>query len=205
RVRGRLVACLLNVLEITHGQILFGDALEELVSLGVVGNGEEDLGVADRDLSAEEGRLDLLGELEQAQRVRHGGAAHAEVGRELLLRPAPSLEQQAVGVGKLDWIEIGAVKVLDDRDLEELLVGKIENASGNGGESDLARRAQTAFAENELVSAAALSNHERLKDAVAAKRGVEGRHVLGRELAARLIGVRIDEGRVDRMEREGAR
>src|SRR5690606_31534900 len=133
------------------------------------------------------------------------GAAHAEVGRELLLRPAPSLEQQAVGVGKLDWIEIGAVKVLDDRDLEELLVGKIENASGNGGESDLARRAQTAFAENELVSAAALSHHERLKDAVAAERGLEGRHVLGRELAARLIGVRIDEGRVDRMEREGAR
>ncbi|MNJ36540.1 hypothetical protein D3C77_313310 [compost metagenome] len=76
--------------------------------------------MAGRQVAAHHVLAHRLGQLQQAQGVGHVAAALADHPRQGVLGAAEALHQHGVGVGLLHRVEIGALDVLDDADLQHL-------------------------------------------------------------------------------------
>src|SRR5207247_1724187 len=75
--------------------------------------------------------LDRLRQPQQPQRVGDRRAVEAHALRELLLCPAELREQLLIRLGLLHRVEVLAEKVLDERDLETLRIGRLTHDGGN--------------------------------------------------------------------------
>jgi hypothetical protein len=64
----------------------------------------------------------LLGQLEQAQHVCDVHAALADAAGGVLLRQLEEIDEVAIRARFLEWVEVGALDVLDDGLLERLAV-----------------------------------------------------------------------------------
>ena len=112
---------------------------------------EQHLRVAAAELVVAHHVQDLLIEREQAQRVGHPAAALAQHDGELLLGRAVAVEQLLEGRGLLDGVEVLALDVLEQGDLEGLglLVGADDGRDLR--DAGHARRAQAALAGDQAV------------------------------------------------------
>src|SRR5690606_27486517 len=95
-------------------------------------------------------------------------AALADDLRELLLAVVEALDQVTVAGGLLDRVEIGPLHVLDDRELEDLLVGEVARDDGNGVEPGLLRGPPAPLAGDDLVAARHGTHDDRLHETLVA-------------------------------------
>jgi hypothetical protein len=134
----------------------------------------------------------IVRQVEQAQRVRHMLAALADLRRHRLLRAAETVDQRLVGFGFLDWIQIGALDVFDDRDLEHFAIVHRTHDCRNCCQPRAARSAPAAFAGDDLehVGVGRIGPHQdRLQHALGADRLRQLLKLRFAERAARLLRV----------------
>ena len=84
-------------------------------------------------------------------------AALADDLGQLLLGVAEALDQLAIAGRLLDRVEVGALHVLDDRELEHFLVVELAHDDRHRVQAGLLRRAPAALAGDDLVAAARAS------------------------------------------------
>ncbi len=102
--------------------------------------------VALREAAVADRGLDVRVEVQQAERVRDGRAGLADALGDPLLRQAELVDELAVGERLVDRIEVRALDVLDERDLELIAVGQLADERGDPLEAGEARRADAALA-----------------------------------------------------------
>ena len=144
-------------------------------------------------------------EVEQAERVGDGRARLADPLGDPLLGQAELVDELAIGERLVDRIEVRALDVLDERDLELIAVGELADERGDPLEAGEARRADAALAGDQLVAVEGLRDEDRLEDAVLADaRGelLEARVV---HVATRLVRVGRDPRERDVDDGRGAR
>jgi predicted nucleotidyltransferase len=107
-------------------------------------------------------------EVEQAQRVGDRGAGSADASGYVVLAQPELVGQLPVGMGFLDGIEVGALKVLHQRDFQHLLRRSLFDDDRHRGKPGQLRRAPAPLARDQLVTAGALRDDERLNQPVLA-------------------------------------
>ncbi len=118
--------------------------------------------------------LDVGGELQQADCVGDGRAAAADAAADLLLGEREALDQHLVGGGLFQRVEVGALHVLDQGPLEQLLGRSLAHDDGHFVQLGDLGGAPAPFACNQPVLAgliAAVGDDQRLQDAVLANGG----------------------------------
>src|SRR5207253_4097002 len=172
---------------------VFGDYLSSgLAQIALVGNREQRPGVSHAELAGHDGLLDGVREAQEAQRVRDRRPLLADARREFLLRQPVLLDQALVRLRLLDRVEVLALDVLDQRDLERLVVGDLANHHGQLTQPRLLRRPPSALAGDEHVPVAVPSDDQGQQHSLAAD-GL--RQLLDMplvEMASRLRAVRTD-------------
>ena len=106
--------------------------------------------MADREQILHDPGLDLLVEIEQAHRVRDRGAAVADLLRDVFLAHAKFVREPRVGLRFLDRVEVGALQIFDQRQLENFEVGRLPDDDRRFGQAGFLGRAPAAFAGDEL-------------------------------------------------------
>src|ERR1051326_3158086 len=148
--------------------------------------------VTHRQRSRREQLLHALRQLHQAQKVRDRRALFADLLRDLFLRQSEFFVQLVIGVRFFDRVEVLALDVLDERELQGVAVGRaLLDDDRYFAESRFLRRAEAALAGDQPVLVIAdARNDERLHDAVLAN---AARQLFDRRFIkslARLIRVR---------------
>ena len=150
--------------------------------------------MADAEAALAERGLDRGGELEQAEGVGDDGTGAADLLGDLLLRELELFAELRVSERFLDRVEVLALEVLDERELEHLAVGRGAFDDGSLGQPGQLRCAPTAFTGDELVHPADDPDDQRLDDALFADGIGELRQCRGREIFPRLERTRLDPG-----------
>ena len=116
----------------------------------------------------------------------------ADALRDALLGEPELVDQLAVGERLVDRVEVRALDVLDERDLELVAVRELADERGDALEAREAGGAHAALAGDELVAVEGLGDEDRLEHAVLAdaRRELLERRVV--DAAARLVRVRRD-------------
>jgi hypothetical protein len=146
--------------------------------------------------------LDTRGEVEQAEGVGHRRACSADACRESVLREPELIDQLAVGVGRFDRVEVLALKVLDEGELELVAVRELADQGGDAVEAGGLGGSKAAFPSHELVAVDRLRHQDRLEDAVLSDACRQRGEALLVEPLARLMRVWLDAVRRD-LERAG--
>ena len=129
-------------------------------------------GVAGAELARPHQVLHALGQLQQAQRVGEMAAALADDLGEVLLRVAVAVHQELVPLPFLDRVQVLALDVLDDGDLDRFLVGQRADDHRHVMQIGELRRAPAALAGDDLIGVARRRpDHERLHQPALADRG----------------------------------
>ena len=188
--------------------------------LGLAKPANELLGLADRQLLADDGvehaglvfgrqsakrpavalgqtsvgdrGLDVRRQVQEAKRVRHGRTGAPDAVGDVVLAQPEAVHQLAIGVGRLEGIEVGALEVLDERELELVAIDQLADDGRNAIETGRLRRTQAALAGHELVAGRRLGHEDRLEHAVRGDARAERGQVLRGEPLARLVRVRAD-------------
>src|SRR5712692_5471084 len=103
-------------------------------------------------------------------------AALADDLGDVLLAVAKLVDQRLIAGRLLERIEVGALHVLDDRELQRLVIVHVERNDRNLMQTGALRRAPAPLAGDDLEGvgvAARRANHDRLHDAALADRGGE--------------------------------
>ena len=80
------------------------------------------------------------------------------------------IDQLRVALGLLDWVEVFALQIFHERQLERRSVVHVADDDRHLGQAGHLRGAPTAFAGDEFVTALARPHDQRLHDAVLADR-----------------------------------
>src|SRR6185312_3087930 len=100
----------------TAAQGVAGEATADIVAAGT----EQGAAMALAELAALQQLQGLVGKLEQTDQIGDGGAAAADTAGQLLFGQPEVLDQGGAGLGLIDWIEVLADHVLDQRRLQAL-------------------------------------------------------------------------------------
>ena len=92
--------------------------------------------------------------------------ASTDAGRDLVLAEPELLDELAIGVRRLERIEVFALEVLDEREFELLAIGELADDGRDPVEAGGLGRAQPALTGDELVAVDRLGDQDRLEDAV---------------------------------------
>ena len=139
-----------------------------------------------------DGVLDRLARVEQAHRVGDARAGAADLLGDLLLGQLELAHEASEGVGLLERVEVGALDVLHERQLQLLPVGRRAADDGrDAGQAGDPRGAQASLAGDEPVAVDRLLHDDRLEDAV-------GLDAAGQRLERFLFRVRSRLGRIQR-------
>ena len=183
-----------ELLGLADRQVLADDGVEDAV-LELGRQTAERPAVALGQPAVRDRGLDARGEVEQAQRVRDRRSGAADAGRDVLLAEPELLDELAVGVGRLERVEVLALEVLDEREFELLAIGELAHDRRDAVETGGLRGPQPALAGDELVAVERLGDEDRLEDAVLGDARRERRESFGVEPLARLVRVRADPRR----------
>ena len=96
-------------------------------SASAFGVADEHARMPGAELAAVNIGLDRIGELQQAQRVGDVAAALADDLGDLFLAVAELVDQRAIAFRLLERIEVGALHVLDDRELQSFRIGRFDD------------------------------------------------------------------------------
>ncbi len=109
---------------------------------------------------------ETVGQLQQAQGIRHRGPRLADLPSHGFLRHAKFFLEQRIALGLLDRVEVFALEIFDQCDLQRLFVSGLDDdhrhllqQGGPGG-------AQSALPGDQLELAAHLAHQQRLEHAV---------------------------------------
>ena len=102
----------------------------------------------------------MLATVERARPTRVG---------DVVLGEPELVDQLAVGVGRLDRVEVRALEVLDERELELVAIGELADDGRDALEAGGLGGAQPALAGDELVAVDGLGDEDRLEHAVLAR------------------------------------
>src|SRR5947207_6707106 len=105
-------------------------------------------------------------EVEESKGVCDGRAGTPNARGEILLREGELVDQLAIGARRLDRVEILALQVLDQRQLELLAIGKLANDRRDPLEAGHPRGTDASLAGDELITVDRLGHEDRLDDAV---------------------------------------
>ena len=130
-----------------------------------VGETEDDFGVADGQPGVAHKGLELGREPEQAQGVGDDHSALADPVGGVLLGQLKLLNQLGKALGFLDWIEVFALEILDQREFEGGAVVGFADDHGDLGQADELGGAPAAFPGDEFVAVFRGSDDEGLDDA----------------------------------------
>jgi poly(hydroxyalkanoate) granule-associated protein len=184
-----------------HREPFLQDPLAQCAAAFGVAHLEQRLRVTHAEAAVLDVALHLLRQLEQAQVVRDRGAIEPDAPADLLLGGA-GVGERAEGDRELDRVEIAALHVLDQRDLEAIVRIDLGDHGRDRVESRALRGAPAPLADDELVAIAGAPHDHRLEHAVDPDRAGEPLEVLFGEDAPRLVRVRVD--RRDRQRGVGA-
>ena len=180
-----------ELLGLAHRQVAVLDDPEQARLRGGIG-AADGAGVALGDPALADGLLDGRVEVEEAQRVRDGRAGLADALGHLFLGEAELVDQLAVGMGLLDRIEVLALDVLDEGELELVARRELAHDRRHPLEPGQLRCPDAALAGDELVAVERLGDEDRLDDAVVADARREALELRDVEALARLVRVPAD-------------
>src|SRR5438876_7029236 len=103
-------------------------------------------------------------QIQEPQRVGHGGPATPDFQRNVFLPQAKLVSQSRIALGLFDWIEIGALQVFNQRKLEHLQVVRGANYGGDGDQADLLRCTKAALPGDQFKSRATLTDAARVNE-----------------------------------------
>ena len=136
--------------------------------------------------------LDPGRQLEQSEGVGHGRAGSTDPRRDLVLAQPEVVDQLAIGVGGLERIEILALEVLDEGELELIAIGELPHDGRDPLETGRLGGAKAALAGDELVAIDRFGDEDRLEDAVLRDARGQRRQSLGIEALPGLMRVGLD-------------
>ena len=113
-------------------------------------------------------RLDAGRQVEQPERVGDRRSGAADAVRDGFLAEPELVDQLAIGLGRLERVEILALEVLDQGELELLAIGELADDGGDPLEAGRLGGSEPPFAGDELVAVEGLRDEDRLQDAVLA-------------------------------------
>ena len=175
-----------------HGQVAPQDGVGQQ-RLFLVGFGpEEDFGVPDGDAALGQPALDAGGQFQQAHGVGDGGAAFADFLGNFVLFQAEFLGKALVGDGFFDRVEVLALDVFDEGELEHLLVPGLADDHGGFLQTELLGGAPAAFTGDQFVFVVAFADDQGLDNAVFADRFDQFQETFAAEFGAGLEGAGND-------------
>jgi len=148
-------------LGLSDGQFLPDDRIEDSV-LELGGQATQGAPVALGQTPIGDGRLDARCQIEQAKRVRHGGPGSPDPGRDLVLAEPELIDELPIRRGGLERVEILALEVLHERELELAAVRELSDDCRDALETGRLGRPKTALAGDELVAVDGLGDQDRL-------------------------------------------
>jgi len=123
-----------------HGEIVPNDFLGEQRLFIARFQREQDLGVTHGNAILCKPALDLLMKIEQAHAIGNGGAALAHLLGDVFLAQAKFPGQAREGVCFFDRVEVLALEVFDEGQLEDILVGSFADDDGRFRQAARQRR-----------------------------------------------------------------
>src|SRR5205809_7895998 len=100
-------------------------------------------------------------QIQEPQRVGHGGPATPDFQRNVFLPQAKFASQSRIALGLFDWIEIGALQVFNQRKLEHLQVVRCANYGGDSEQSDFLHSTKPGLPSEPIKSRAPMTGDER--------------------------------------------
>ncbi len=180
-------------LDFAHTETALDGKLDQRLGVGAA---ERGAGMTGADPAFADMAARAFRKLEQAERVGDMGAALADAGGEAVLGPAEAFDQRVIGLRLVDRVEVGALDVLDDADLEQRKFVDVFDDGRNVGEPGHARGAPAAFAGDDLILARLFrigAHEDRLEDAFGLQRFRKLAQFAVIEAAARLGRVAADQ------------
>jgi len=110
--------------------------------------------------------LQVRGELEEANEVEDRRAILAGAVADLLGGEIQFLAQAVEGDGGFDSVEVLALDILDERDLEKAIVGDVPDDYGHAIQASEFGGAPAAFSSDQLIPPAYFPDDDRLNDSV---------------------------------------
>ena len=153
--------------------------------------------VARRDFAFFDPIEQRLFERKQADRIRNGGAVLPCSGSHFILREVKFLHQAVECARLLDGIEIFALDVFYERELERLLIAYFAQYGRHAQKLRALRGAPSPLSRDELVSRADLSHDQRLNDSAGANGLRQFFERRFRKSRPRLVRAGIDQVDVD--------
>ena len=147
---------------------------------------EQNLGVPDRNQILGHPCLHLLMQVEQSHRVGHRRPASTDLLRDLFLAHSKFAGEPRVTLRFFDRIEIGALQIFDQRELEHFAIVRRSNNDRHLGQSCVLRCAPAAFTGDQFVTAIDLADDQRLDDSVLPDRFDQLRERIRAEFLPRL-------------------
>ena len=140
--------------------------------------------------------LGALGKVEQTKRVSNRGTTLGHHLRDLGLRHVATFHKTTIPIRFLNGVQIRALDVFDERELERVIVVSLFDANGNLLKACHLACLPTTLASDNLIRVRACFPHKNwLQETVSLDRGRKLLKFFLLELSSRLIGVRAD--RVD--------
>ena len=129
-------------------------------------------------------------ELEQAERVRDRRPGAPDLPGDLVLGQAELLVELPEGVGLLDRVEVFALDVLDERQLELLAIGELADDGRDPLETGQPGRLDTTLAGHDPIAVERLRDEDRLENAVIGDARRQCLEVGVLDVTARLVRIR---------------
>ncbi len=167
-------------------QAFLDDAFGGELLLFLVGDAENDLGMADRQPALADIILDDWRQFQQPHGVGHHRAAFADLDRNFLLGELELPGQLLVTMRFLDGVEVFTLQVFDERQFQHRPVVGFAGDDGDFRQLQQLGGAPAAFAGNQFKKTASLADDERLHDALFADGIGQFAQGLGGKILARL-------------------
>ena len=184
------------------GEAFLKDEAGDLHAMGGVLDAEQGLGMAGGKLALAEVTLELVVEGEETDAVGDRRTRFAEALGDGILREVEVAHERSEAEGFVDRVEVGALKVLDEREHGAGSIAGLEDARGDGLLADELEGAEAAFAGDELVAVLHLADDDRLHEPFGADGVSEFLHLGVVEITARLAGIRDDRGQRQFLQQE---
>jgi len=110
--------------------------------------------------------MDFIRQIEQAKGIGNSGAIPANFLSDLFLSQRKVIHKASISTSFLDWIEVFALKIFDQRKFVGFDIGDHLDDGGDGGEARLLTGAITAFPGNNLKLVLARPHRDGLEDAM---------------------------------------
>ncbi len=134
-----------------------------------IGHADQRAGVTGAQFAGRNQRLHVVGQLGQPHHIGDVAAALADDFRDLFLAVFEILGERVIAERLFHRVEVFALHVLDDRDLERMGVGHFHRHDRHFMQTGALRRAPAPFASDDFVAilrALHRPHHDRLDDAV---------------------------------------